>query len=250
VEAAVYRAEGLLQAAVSLVDQLLRQHPFSGEGQPRHRPLEALPNLEQVLAPLLLHLQAVVSLRAVVTSPARDSGLRRRHLQQPQEEQQQVVSGVSQPLAVPRPLALLLLPRPSKGREGSGVLQVLDQLQLSEPRQHLQVVSGLRRPLGQWVSNQRAEFSVAGRLQELRATRRPLGLWVRAEVEPLLEAWEAHKELHLGPWLALVVAPVDLDLSEAPALEVRLSLGVPSQQLPTHLPKRQKHPLALGDREG
>ena len=55
------------------------------------------------------------------------------------------------------------------------------------------MVSGLRRPLGQWVSNQRAEFSVAGRLQELRATRRPLGLWVRAEVEPLLEAWEAHK---------------------------------------------------------
>ena len=57
----------------------------------------------------------------------------------------------------------------------------------------LQVVSGLLRPLGPWVPSQRAEFSVAGRLQELRAIRQPLGLWVQVEEEPLLEAWEAHK---------------------------------------------------------
>ena len=57
----------------------------------------------------------------------------------------------------------------------------------------LQVVSGLLRPLGQWRPNQRAEFLVVGRLQELRVTRRPLGLWVQGEEEPLLEAWEAHK---------------------------------------------------------
>ena len=59
------------------------------------------------------------------------------------------------------------------------------------------------------------------------------------------------QELPLGPWLreAPVVVAVDSDLSEAVEV-LRQSLGVQPSQQPTHLPKRQRHPSAHGDRKG